>query len=79
MYRSLALSRRRQSRQLLEFLRFDSEGSRENCFELYGFDVLVDNDLKPWLLEVNLSPSMQAESPLDWQIKSSLWLPQKIR
>ena len=47
-------------------------GSRENCFELYGFDVLVDSGLKPWLLEVNLSPSMQAESPLDWQIKSSL-------
>ncbi|CAE7565587.1 Ttll5 [Symbiodinium natans] len=43
-----------------------------NCFELYGFDVLVDQDLKPWLLEVNLSPSMQADSPLDWQIKSSL-------
>mmetsp|Transcript_104510 Transcript_104510/g.185929 ORF Transcript_104510/g.185929 Transcript_104510/m.185929 type:complete len:832 (+) Transcript_104510:1-2496(+) len=46
--------------------------NRENCFELYGFDVLVDDELKPWLLEVNLSPSMQAESPLDWQIKSSL-------
>ena len=45
---------------------------RENCFELYGFDVLVDDELKPWLLEVNLSPSMQADSPLDWQIKSSL-------
>eukprot|EP00434_Breviolum_minutum_P020007 symbB.v1.2.017649.t1/scaffold1373.1/size231899/14 len=43
-----------------------------NCFELYGFDVLVDNELKPWLLEVNLSPSMQADSPLDWQIKGSL-------
>merc|ERR1711971_23827 len=43
-----------------------------NCFELYGFDVIVDEDLKPWLLEVNLSPSMQADSPLDWQIKSSL-------
>jgi len=43
-----------------------------NCFELYGFDVLVDEQLKPWLLEVNLSPSMQADSPLDWQIKSSL-------
>ncbi len=37
-----------------------------------GFDVLVDNELKPWLLEVNLSPSMQADSPLDWQIKGSL-------
>lgn len=44
----------------------------DNCFELYGFDVLVDEDLKPWLLEVNLSPSMQADSPLDKQIKSSL-------
>ncbi len=36
--------------------------------QVYGFDVLVDNDLKPWLIEVNLSPSMQAESPLDWQV-----------
>ncbi|CAE7727730.1 Ttll5 [Symbiodinium sp. CCMP2456] len=43
-----------------------------SCFELYGFDVLVDESLKPWLLEVNLSPSMQADSPLDKQIKSTL-------
>lgn len=42
------------------------------CFEVYGFDVLVDDTLKPWILEVNLSPSMQADSPLDWQVKSSL-------
>eukprot|EP00931_Biecheleriopsis_adriatica_P049793 TRINITY_DN28812_c0_g1_i1.p1 TRINITY_DN28812_c0_g1~~TRINITY_DN28812_c0_g1_i1.p1 ORF type:complete len:1034 (+),score=223.43 TRINITY_DN28812_c0_g1_i1:196-3297(+) len=44
----------------------------QTCFELYGFDVLVDENLKPWLLEVNLSPSMQADSPLDRQIKSSV-------
>lgn len=43
-----------------------------NCFEIFGFDVIVDEDLKPWLLEVNLSPSMATDSPLDWQIKSSL-------
>jgi tubulin polyglutamylase TTLL5 len=45
---------------------------QHNCFECYGFDVLVDDQLKAWLLEVNLSPSMKADSPLDWKIKSSL-------
>lgn len=50
----------------------DSAAYAWNCFELYGFDVLVDQDLKPWLLEVNLSPSMQADSPLDWQVKSAV-------
>jgi len=49
-----------------------SLGAQNNCFECYGFDVLVDDQLKPWLLEVNLSPSMQADSPLDWKVKSSL-------
>jgi hypothetical protein len=43
-----------------------------NCFELLGFDVLIDIDLKPWLLEVNLSPSMNTDSTLDIEIKSEL-------
>jgi hypothetical protein len=42
---------------------------RSNCFELLGFDILIDNTLKPWLLEVNLSPSMNIDSPLDLKIK----------
>jgi hypothetical protein len=46
--------------------------NRNNCFELFGFDILIDSDLKPWLLEVNLSPSLATDSPLDMTIKSTL-------
>ncbi|XP_048340915.1 tubulin polyglutamylase TTLL5 isoform X3 [Sphaerodactylus townsendi] len=42
------------------------------CFELYGFDVLIDSTLKPWLLEVNLSPSLACDAPLDLKIKASM-------
>ena len=42
------------------------------CFEILGFDILLDTKLKPWLLEVNHSPSFATDTPLDWKIKSNL-------
>lgn len=45
---------------------------RTNCFEVFGFDILLDSDLKPWLVEVNLSPSLATDAPLDMTIKSNL-------
>ncbi|XP_075198913.1 tubulin polyglutamylase TTLL13 [Anomaloglossus baeobatrachus] len=42
------------------------------CFEILGFDILVDKKLKPWLLEVNHSPSFTTDSHLDREVKDAL-------
>ena len=42
------------------------------CFEVLGFDVFLDHKLKPWVLEVNHTPSFVTDSPLDFKIKKNL-------
>jgi tubulin polyglutamylase TTLL6/13 len=42
------------------------------CFEILGFDILLDHKLKPWLLEVNHSPSFHVDTPFDKRVKAEL-------
>ena len=46
----------------------------DQCFEIYGFDLLLDDKLKPWLLEINLLHSLSSSSPLDKRIKFSYYI-----
>jgi tubulin polyglutamylase TTLL6/13 len=44
------------------------------CFELLGFDIILNSDLKPFLLEVNHAPSFATDSPLDYEVKKRLFI-----
>ncbi|CCW68095.1 unnamed protein product [Phytomonas sp. Hart1] len=41
-------------------------------FELYGFDIMLDNKLNPKLLEVNTMPSLESSSDFDYAVKSNV-------
>ncbi|KAJ1522927.1 hypothetical protein ONE63_002066 [Megalurothrips usitatus] len=43
-----------------------------NCFEFYGFDVLIDSAMRPWLLEVNLSPALGVDCDADPVVKKPM-------
>lgn len=48
---------------------FPNHNRGSACFEILGFDIMLDRKQKPWLLEVNHSPSFHTDAPLDKEIK----------
>ncbi|CAE7342850.1 Ttll6 [Symbiodinium sp. CCMP2456] len=47
-------------------------GCRSACFEILGFDFILDEDERLYLLEVNSAPSLSTPTALDEEIKSSM-------
>ncbi|XP_028249913.1 tubulin monoglutamylase TTLL4 [Parambassis ranga] len=43
-----------------------------SCHELFGFDIMLDENLKPWILEVNISPSLHSNTALDVSVKGQM-------
>mmetsp|Transcript_9993 Transcript_9993/g.18181 ORF Transcript_9993/g.18181 Transcript_9993/m.18181 type:complete len:442 (-) Transcript_9993:47-1372(-) len=44
----------------------------KHCFELYGYDVMIDENLKVWLIEVNAFPSLTANTKDDYNLKCDM-------
>ncbi|KAH8407193.1 hypothetical protein KR222_010324 [Zaprionus bogoriensis] len=51
---------------------FPGHDTIQGCFEILGFDILVDWKLKPYILEVNHSPSFHTNEQVDREVKRPL-------
>jgi hypothetical protein len=47
----------------------------DRCFQLLGFDVLLDSDFQPHLLEINSHPSLLTDAPIDMYVKTQVVQP----
>ena len=45
----------------------ETQEQKANCFEIYGFDIVLDSEFNPWVIEINLSPACAERT--DWLTK----------
>ena len=43
-----------------------------SCFDLLGFDILLDHKAKPWIIEVNEMPSFETAAAIDLSTKAAV-------
>ena len=41
-----------------------NRNNRKHCFEIYGYDFMIDANYKTWLIEVNTNPCLEESSPI---------------
>ena len=45
----------------------------KQCLAMYGVDFVVDSNLKPWLLEVQIAANMKPTCPQEWPVRMMLF------
>ena len=41
-----------------------NKNNRKFCFEIFGYDFMIDNFFNPWLIEVNTNPCLEESNKL---------------
>lgn len=41
-----------------------NKNNRKFCFEIFGYDFLIDKALTPWLIEINTNPCLEESNKL---------------
>lgn len=46
--------------------------TEQPCVQIFGVDILLDDEFRAWLIEVNTGPDLSSSSPLDKQLKHKM-------
>jgi len=41
-----------------------NKNERKYCFEIFGYDFIIDEKINVWLIEINTNPCIEESSPL---------------